>query len=92
MKNAALSLQRNGISNPTFLDTRGYYNFGPAVGGQLAAAADSQSMSSILSSYYTQAQMAANGVSPSTTVGQWRQGIVNKVGAAATQPVLLARG
>ena len=92
LKNAALSLQGNGISNPTFLDTRGYYNFGPAVGGQLAAAADSQSMSSILSSYYTQAQMASNGVTSSTTVGQWRQGIVNKVGAAATQPVLTARG
>ena len=92
LKNAASSLQATGITNPTFLDTRGYYNFGPTVGGQLAAASDSQSMSSILSSYYSQAQMAANGVGPSTTVGQWRQGIINKVGAAATQPVLRARG
>lgn len=92
LKNAALSLQATGITNPTFLDTRGYYNFGPTVGGQLAAASDSQSMSSILSSYYTQSQMAANGIGLSTTVGQWRQSIINKVGDAASQPVLRVRG
>lgn len=92
LRNAALSLQQTGIANPTFLDTRGYYNFGPAVGGQIAAASDTQMMSSVLGAYYTPAQMAANGVNSSTTVGQWRQGIINKVGDAATQPVLMQRG
>ena len=88
LKNAALSLQRAGIANPTFLDTRGYYNFGPASGSAIAQASSTDSMSAILSPYYTTAQMAANGVSASTTVGQWRQSVTNKVGAAADARVL----
>ena len=88
LKNSALALQRAGVSSPTFLDTRGAYNFGSAYGVPLATASNGQLMSAILTSY-TPAQLAANGISPSTTVGQWRQGIINKVGSAATQPVLL---
>lgn len=91
MKNAALSLQRAGITNPTFLDTRGAYNFGAGYGVPLATAGDGQLMSSILTTY-SQATLAANGISPSTTVGQWRQSIVNKVGSAANQPVLTRAG
>jgi hypothetical protein len=88
LKNAALGLQGAGVSNPTFLDTRGYYNFGAAYGTSLALADPSTPMSSILTSY-TPSQLAANGISPNTTVGQWRQSIINKVGSkTASAPVL----
>ena len=89
MKNAAVALQNAGIPNPTFLDTRGYYQFGAGPGPQIARSLDSQNMSDILSPYYTPAQMAGNGISPSTTVGQWRQSVGAKVGSAANQRVLL---
>jgi hypothetical protein len=89
LKNAALSLQSAGIANPTFLDTRGYYNFGAGPGREIAASSDSASLSSILAPYFTPAEMAANGVTPTMTVGQWRQSIVSKVGSAATQPILI---
>lgn len=89
LKNAATTLQSAGVPNPTFLDTRGYYQFGAGPGPQIARSLDSQSMWNILSNYYTSAQMAANGITQSTTVGQWRQTVTSKVGSAATQPVLL---
>lgn len=88
LKNAVDSLQSVGISNPTFLDTRGYFNFGAAVGPAIAQASDSKNMAEILSTYYTPAQMLANGVTASTTVGLWRQSVISKVGSAASQSVL----
>ena len=88
LKNSALSLQQAGIPNPTFLDTRGAYNFGAGYGVKLAQADDSSTMASVLSSY-SQATLAANGISPSTTVGQWRQSVIAKVGPAANQQVLM---
>ena len=89
LKNAALALQTAGISNPTVLDTRGYFNFGAAVGPDLARSPADRNMSDILSAYYTPADMAKNGITPATTVGQWRDTIAAKIGSAATQPVLL---
>jgi hypothetical protein len=88
LKNAASALQSAGISNPTFLDTRGYFNFGAAYGVALAQAPDSQLMASTMPTYTT-AQLASNGITASTTVGQWRQTIVSKVGSAANQRVLI---
>lgn len=87
LKTAATSLQSSGISNPTVLDTRGYYNFGARYGATLAQASDDQNMSSLLPTY-SSSQLAANGITPTTTVGQWRQSIIAKIGNAANQPVL----
>lgn len=87
LKTAASSLQSSGISNPTVLDTRGYYNFGGRYGATLAQASDDQNMSSLLPTY-SSSQLAANGITPTTTVGQWRQSIIAKIGNAANQPVL----
>jgi len=87
LKTAATSLQSSGISNPTVLDTRGYYNFGSRYGATLAQASDDQNMSSLLPTY-SSSQLAANGITPTTTVGQWRQSIIAKIGNAANQPVL----
>jgi hypothetical protein len=83
----AQALQANNISNPTVLAVRGYYNFGPAAGVQIANASDSQSMSSILSSYYTPQQIANNGITPGETVGQWRGAVSAQIGSAANQTV-----
>lgn len=81
-------LQNNGISNPTVLDVRGYYNFGPQGGAQLANAQDSNSIANVLN-MYTLAQLAANGITPGETVGQWRSSVANKIGNVAGQSVLM---
>ena len=87
LKSAATGLQQSNIPNPTVLDVRGAYQFGPANAAALATADDSQSMSSILANY-SQQTLAANGITPGMTVGQWRQSIVNKLGPSAYAPVL----
>lgn len=87
LKNAAVALQSAGIPNPTVLDTRGYYNFGPGAGISLARAENGDNMAAILSAYYSNSQLSANGITSSTTVGQWRQTITTKIGDAANQAV-----
>lgn len=88
LKDGAQALQAAGISNPSVLDVRGYYNFGPGNAADLAGAADNQLMSSTLN--FSDATLRANGITPGvTTVGQWRAGVVNKIGAGtASQSVL----
>lgn len=88
LKQGAQYLQNNGISSPTALDARGYYNFGPANGANLAQANDSQLMSSAMPSI-SSTTLANNGISPSETVGQWRAGVAAKMGSAANQSVLI---
>ena len=80
-------LQAQGISNPSVLDVRGYYNFGPSAGAQIANASDSQSMAAILSNL-SPSQLAANGISPGETVGHWKASVSSKIGNAAGQSVL----
>jgi len=77
-------LQNQGIANPTVLDIRAYYNYGPVAGGQIAKADDSVLMSTYLSS----AAMQANNISSSETVGQWRAAVTAKIGNAAGQTVM----
>ena len=88
LKQAAQNLQAAGISNPTVLDVRGSYNFGPGNGALIAQATDDQLMSSVLSSM-SASTLTANGISSTTTVGQWRSNVSSKIGTAATQSVLL---
>jgi len=88
LKDGASALQKANIPNPTVLDVRGFYNFGPGYGAQLASASDNQLMSTTLSGM-SSASLTANGISSNTTVGQWRQGVISKIGDAASQPVLL---
>ena len=85
---ASQSLQNGGISNLTVLDARGYYNFGPSNGVALANAQDGQTMSSVLYNMSPQS-LAANGITPGETVGQWRASISSKIGNSAGQGVLL---
>lgn len=80
-------LQNNGISNPTVLDVRGYYNFGPGGGAAIANAPSSASMSSVLT-MYTPSQLASNGITAGETVGQWQASVASKIGSSASAPVL----
>ena len=84
----SLSLQQNdGISDPTVLQTRAVYQFGGNVGLGVADADDSANIAEITG--LSAASLAANGLTTSSTVGQWRQTIINKLGSAtANQSVL----
>ena len=80
-------LQNQGVSDPTVLDVRGYYNFGPQGGAQIAQASPDQTMASVLTGY-SAATLANNGITPGETVGQWQAGVSAKIGNAAGQSVL----
>lgn len=84
----AHSLQAAGIVQPTALDVRGFYQFGPANGPYLAGAPDNQLMVATLTGL-SPATLAANNITNNTTVGQWRATVTSKIGSAASQPVLL---
>jgi hypothetical protein len=81
-------LQANGVSDPTVLDVRGYYNFGPAGGAAIANASPEATMSSVLYNY-SAATLASNGVTPGETVAQWQASVAAKIGNASTQPVTI---
>lgn len=84
--NGATYLQENGIPDPTFTDVRGYYQFGPATSVTLADAKNSDNLEEIVR--LSPQAMAANGITATTTVGDWRQSIANRVGPTAGQTVL----
>ena len=85
---ANLALQSAGVSSPTVLDARGYYNFGPGYAPQLALANADEPIANVLSGMSSSA-LAQNGIKPGETVGQWRASVSNKIGIAATQTVQL---
>lgn len=80
-------LQAQGISNPSVVDVRGYYNFGPAGGAAIANAPQSATMASVLSMYPPNV-LANNGITLGETVSQWQAGVAAKIGNAASQSVL----
>lgn len=88
LKTAALSLQQDGVANPTVLDVRGYYNFGGKYGSAIAQAEDSALMSDVLSGT-SASTLSGNGITATTTVGEWRAAVTSKIGSAANQPVIL---
>lgn len=84
---ASTALQNAGVSDPTVLDARAYYNFGPSNGIALAGADPSETMAEAMPTV-SQATLSANGVSSSETVAQWRATVAAKIGNAANQPVI----
>lgn len=86
MRQGALALQATDISNPTALDVRGYYNFGPDAGTAIARASPSSPIADLVD--LTPAQLKANGITPGETVGEWQAGVAAKLGTAASVPVL----
>ncbi len=90
LRQGAVGLQSSSIPNPSVLDVRGYYNFGPGPAAAVANAPDNALMSDTVS--LTPNGYRSNGITPgATTVGQWRASVINKIGSsAASSPVLLA--
>jgi hypothetical protein len=83
---ASAALQNAGITNPTVLDARAYYNFGPTNGIQLASASPSQTMAEAMPNV-SQATLSANGITPGETVAQWQASVSSSIGSAASQTV-----
>ena len=81
---AAGALQNAGVADPTVLDARSYYQFGNT---NIATASDLATVSSV-EPQLTASQLANNGLSANTTVGQWKQMQINKLGSTASQSVL----
>ncbi len=77
------------ISNPTVLDVRAVYQFGAGVGPAVAAANDSDNIAQLTG--LSAASLAANGLTSSSTVGQWRSTIINKLGAASASQTVLSQ-
>ena len=72
---------------PPCLQTRAVYQFGAGAGPGVAAAPDDANIAQLTG--LSAASLAANGLNSSSTVGQWRQTIINKLGSAtANQSVL----
>jgi hypothetical protein len=88
LRTDAINLQNNaGISDPTVLDARAVYQFGAGAGPRVAEANDSDNLESIIN--LSSASLAANGLTANTTVGQWRQTVVTKLGSeTANQSIL----
>ena len=78
------TLQNDGISNPTVMDARAYYQFGPTYGPQVAQASPDKTMGSLLPASW----LANNGISSTETVSQWQASVQSKIGNAAGQSVL----
>ena len=81
---AVQSLQSANIGDPTVLDTRSYYEFGPQFAAPVATAADSQSLAALVPASF----LTKNNIPMGTTVGQWRASVATKIGNAAGQSVL----
>jgi len=91
LRQGAVALQAANVPNPSVLDVRGYYNFGPGNASGIALAQSSAVMSDVVP--LTAEQYRANGITPGvTTIGQWRASVSAKIGQAAAQaPVLLGQ-
>lgn len=78
------SLQSAGITNPTVVDARGYYEFGPTAGTRIATSSGDTLMSSVVPASY----LSSNNIPANTTVSQWQASVAAQVGNAANQTVI----
>ncbi|GBR07857.1 MULTISPECIES: hypothetical protein [Acetobacter] len=81
---ANTALTSAGVTNPTVLDARAYYNFGPNAGVQIAQAPPT----ALMSDYISSAALSGNNISATETVAQWQSSVSSKIGNAASQTVL----
>src|SRR5271165_498964 len=90
LRSDALMLQSGtDISNPTVLDVRAVYQFGAGVGPEVATAADSANIALITG--LSAASLAANGLTASSTVGDWRATVIAKLGSATANQTVLSQ-
>jgi len=81
---ANTALTNAGITSPTVLDARAYYNFGPSAGVSIAQAPPT----ALMSDYITPAAMSGNNISATETVAQWQASVSSKIGNAASQSLM----
>ena len=79
-------LQAREVIDPTVLQVRAVYQFGAGAGPNVATAPDSTNIESIVN--LSGASLAANGLTASSTVGDWRAMQLKTLGADAYQTVL----
>jgi hypothetical protein len=89
LRSDALLLQSNGIEDPTVLNVRAVYQFGAGAGPAVATAYDSANIAALTG--LSAASLAANGLSTSSTVGQWRATVTAKLGSATASQSVLAQ-
>ena len=89
LRSDALLLQSNGIEDPTVLNVRAVYQFGAGAGPAVATANDSANIAALTG--LSAASLAANGLSTSSTVGQWRATVTAKLGSATASQSVLAQ-
>ena len=90
LRTDAINLQNNGHKLiQRCCDARAVYQFGAGVGPDVAAAHDSDNIAQITG--LSAASLAANGLTTSSTVGQWRQTIINKLGSATANQTVLSK-
>jgi hypothetical protein len=87
LRQDALTLENDGIDNPTVLQTRAMYQFGAGAGPRVADASDDANIAQL--TQLSAASLAANGLNSSSTVGDWRQTIINKLGSATANQTVL---
>ena len=78
------ALQNVGIANPTVLDARSYYEFGPKYGTEVAQADPSSPLVSLVPASF----LSDNKIPSMETVAQWQASVQSKIGNAANQLVL----
>jgi hypothetical protein len=88
LRTDALALQSDGVSAPTVLQARAMYQFGSGAGLDVAEASDTDNLQSYIN--LTPAQLAANGLTSTETVGEWRQTVINKIGASTASQTILS--
>jgi len=88
LKSAVTQLQNAGIANPTVLDTRAIYQFGGSVGDEVARASDSQNLNSII--HLSATNLAKNGLTTSTTVGEWRATVTKRLGTSTASQIVMS--
>jgi len=89
LRSDALLLQAKNVDDPTVLDVRAVYQFGAGVGPEVATADDSENIAQLTG--LSAASLAANGLSSSSTVGQWRATVIAKLGSATANQSVLAQ-
>lgn len=88
MLKGANELQKAGVAEPTFSQVRGYFQFGPADGRNIARASPDQTLGSVLQ-YTSTDTLAANRLTSDMTVAQYQATFAAKAGGAANQVVKL---
>src|SRR3984957_9003574 len=89
LRSDALLLQSKNIADPTVLDVRAVYQFGSGAGPAVAEADDSANIGQLTG--LSAASLAANGLTTSSTVGQWRATVTAKLGSATAGQSVLAQ-